>query len=466
MQRFSRITSAHSEPSLDPAEQARFQSAGLGQLPWPVGAYLVCALIPVWFDIGGFSLSLLRMFLLAMAIPALVKVATGAAGRLNITDVLFFCFSSWVGVALAVTSPDFALTQFGGVAVEFLGGYAIARAYVRTPAAFLAMCRALGLMVIFLLPLALLETQTGVSPILAFFRSIPFLDSFDQIRPDPRFGLFRAQTVFAHSIHHGFFCSMVFSLCFVGLRDSLSFRVRMLAAATITVAAFTSVSSAAALAIFLQLGLISWNSVLQRVSYHWWLLFGALCFSYVLVDILSNRSPMRVFMSYATFSPHNAFWRGIIFEWGVANVIGSAEKGIPGSPVFGIGLRSWVRPSYMYSGSMDNFWLVIAVRYGLPGLLFVSAGVLYPLLRVIFGRYGDDRIVGSIRLAWVFTSIGMIFILCTVYVWSTMFSMVFFIFGSGMWLLNYTAAPVGQNKDPGSAVSKPSQGREFRYTRF
>ena len=44
-------------------------------------------------------------------------------------------------------------------------------------------------------------------------------------------------------------------------------------------------------------------------------------------------------------------------------------------PIFGTGFNDWERPSWM-GGSIDNFWFVCAVRYGIPGFLFMAAGFL------------------------------------------------------------------------------------------
>ena len=187
-------------------------------------------------------------------------------------------------------------------------------------------------------------------------------------------GLERVQWTFAHPIHFGLFCSVAFSLTFVALQGLISDAKRYTATILILCTGLLGLSSGALLAMVMQIGLISWYMMFRNQPNRWWIFVGVTTFCYVVVDLLSTRSAYEVFLSRATFSAHNAYWRMIIFEWGFANIVGSAEKGIEGSPLFGIGMNSWIRPHFMYSGSMDNFWLVMGVRYGLPGFFTLAIG--------------------------------------------------------------------------------------------
>jgi hypothetical protein len=163
-----------------------------------------------------------------------------------------------------------------------------------------------------------------------------------------------------------------------------------------------------------------------------WLFLAALCVAaYISVDLISNRTPMHVFFSYATFSAHNAYWRGIIFEWGMVNIWLH--------PVFGIGFNDWLRPDFMRSGSMDNFWLVIAVRYGLTGFSLFACAYVSGFIRVLIVPLPLE--LHSLRRAWVICFTGLTFTLCTVHIWTSIFSFVFFLFGAGLWMLNPAGTP-------------------------
>lgn len=418
------------------ATQARIDGGLMsGRLPWPVVVYLFCVVVPIWFNAGPLLMSTVRLFLMAMIIPVMIRLLMGAYGRVILTDWLFVAHTLWMAVALGVKSPEFVVTQVGSVGMEFLGGYAIGRAYVRTPEVFLALCRTLALIVLCLTPFAIYEARTGIPLIVEFIDQLPGLRSVGNVNIDQRLGLERVQGPFAHPIHFGLFCSVVFSLTAVALKGVVSNTKRWVTAIIVAGTGFLGLSSGAWLAILLQLGLIAWATVFDRIRWRWWLLAGLFALAYVMIDILSNRSPLRVFLSYATFSQHTAYWRTLIFEWGIANVLGSSEKSIQASPFFGIGMRDWIRPYFMYSGSMDNFWLVIAVRFGVPGFLLIAIGYVVVIIRVMKRDFTADTVLSQIRRAWVFTFLGLTFTLCTVHVWTSIYSFVFFVFGAGAWLM-------------------------------
>jgi hypothetical protein len=463
---------AHRPPALSriSAETRARIDEGLmsGRLPWQVKLYLFCVAIPIWFNAGPLLMSSLRLYLMIMIIPVLIRLLMGAYGKLIATDWLFIAHTAWMAVALGVKSPEYVVSQVGSFGMEFLGGYAIGRAYVRTPEVFLALCRALALIVLCLVPFAIYETQTGRPLIIEWISRLPGLNSFEIVTTEGRFGLERVQGNFAHPIHFGLFCSVAFSLTFVALKGVVGNTRRWITATIVAATGFLGLSSGAWLAIILQVGLIAWATAFDRIRWRWWLLVGLFALAYVVIDIFSNRTPIRVFMSYATFSAHTAYWRGLIFEWGIANVLGSTEKGIPASPLFGLGMGDWVRPYYMYSGSMDNFWLVMAVRFGVPGFLLIAVGYAIAITRIMRRDFTTDPVLTQIRRAWVFTFLGLTFTLCTVHVWSTIYSFVFFMFGAGIWLImaqpSQSDMPTTRDEDDPAAMMMP-RGRST-YSRF
>jgi tetrahydromethanopterin S-methyltransferase subunit F len=446
--------------------QARLDAGLMSKrLPWQVTVYLFCVVIPIWFNAGPLLMSTLRLFLMVMIIPVVIRLLMGVYGRLIITDWLFIAHTVWMAVALGVMSPEAVVTQVGSVGMEFLGGYAIGRAYVRTPEVFLALCRALTLIVLCMMPFALYEAQTGRPLIVEYIARLPGIRSVEIVTTEGRLGLERVQGPFAHPIHFGLFCSVAFSLSFVALKGLVGDTRRWLTAGIVAATGFLGLASGAWLAIILQIALIAWAAAFDRIRWRWWLLVGLFALAYVAIDILSNRTPIRVFMSYATFSAHTAYWRGLIFEWGIANVLGSIEKSIPASPIFGIGLRDWIRPHFMSSGSMDNFWLVLAVRYGVPGFFLLVIGYAIVIARVMRRDFTADPVLSQIRRAWVFTFLGLTFTLCTVHIWTNVFSFTFFMFGAGVWIL--AAQPILATKQT-VAHGHSVQPKSFRlsYSRF
>lgn len=450
----------------DPAGAAR---QALHPVVW---LFLLATFIPIAIPLGPVVLTALRALLIVVIPVLLAQLLSGRFGRIYLVDILFVLHVIWMGMSLFVNNPDKMVEQIGSVGAEFLGGYLVGRGYVRSPEQFAALCRALVLMVCLTAPLALYETLSGRPLILEALQSTIGLRGIQLNYQEPRMGLERVQMSFAHPIHYGLFCSVAFSLGFVGLKNSRKLSLRMITSGIVGLCGFLALSSGALLAIFLQICLISWARIFQGFRKRWWLLLGLFALAYLTIDLLSNRSPIQVFMSYATFSAHTAYWRSIIFDWGIKNVIGDASVNIKPAPWFGIGLNDWVRPYYMYSGSMDNFWLVVAVRTGIPGFLFMTVGYVVVIFRMLRLNLSDTPELSHFRLAWAFTIIGLTFTLCTVHVWGSIYSFTFFIFGSGLWLLSDAARrPVSPRVAPLPEVTPDAPdtedgARKIRYSRF
>ena len=425
------------------------------RLPLPVLIYMITVITPIHFSAGPLAMTLLRFFLLFMIVPLTINLFSGKYGKIIPTDWLYVVHMGWVFVALAVNNPTKVIEFSGSTGLEFIGGYVLARAYIRSREDFIKLTKLLVFTLILMLPFALFEAKTSVPIIPKFLNSLPGIKSVSSVYQDPRMGLDRVQAVFAHPIHYGLYASMVFSSCYIGMQGIYSFVTRYVLSAMICFSVFLSLSSGALMSMVLQLGLITWAWVFQKTDKRWLYLLILFIICYIIIDLLSNRTPVRVFVTYATFSPHTAYWRLLIFEFGMNNVWAN--------PIFGLGLNDWARPAFMVTGSMDNFWLVNAVRYGIPGFLLIAAGFGWVLWKVGFRDFDDDRILWQLRRGWMITFVGLTFTLCTVHVWATIFSFTFFFFGSGVWMI--TAEPEGKTR-PGepSGNAAPQRGT-FTYAR-
>ena len=316
---------------------------------------------------------------------------------------------------------------FGSTALEVLGGYLVARCTIRTPGAFAGFCTAFaGAILLSLLP-ALYEQATGREIVLDIVRALPGVGTFSPAPYGDRLGLSRVRVAFAHPILYGLIACCALPLVFVALRRTVPLLWRGLLSGLITLTVLLSLSSGPILAAALQLVLIVWGRVFRWLREPWLLFALMLLALYVTVDLASSRTPLRVFLSHATFSSETAYLRLHIFDWGLVN--------IRANPVFGLGLRDWTRPEWM-SGSVDNFWLLTTMRYGLPGGALMAGGYLALLWQVARHDLADDERLADQRRAWVITMTALAFALCTVHVWSTAFSFLAFMIGSGVWFLD------------------------------
>lgn len=236
---------------------APYPGVRASRLPLPVLLYLLAVVIPIGFNAGPLALTLLRTLLLAMTVPMMIGLLSGRYGRVFLIDVLLILHILWATVALAVNNPDRVVENIGAAGVEVLGGYLLGRAYIRTAADFIALCRVLAIIVCCSFPFALFETLTGRPLLLEAIRKLPGVTTLGLNFQEGRMGLERVQFTFAHPIHYGLFCAVTFSLVFVGLKGTVSGPLRYMASAVIGLCGFLALSSGALLALVLQLGLIT-----------------------------------------------------------------------------------------------------------------------------------------------------------------------------------------------------------------
>jgi hypothetical protein len=448
------VTDTTSGAEIKTGIRAPFEAVQDDRLALPVKLYLAAVMLPAGFYAASIYMTPLRLMLLLLVVPLSIRLFRGDFGRVIITDVLFFLYIFWAALAWYLHHGGAVVQHIGSNGIEFLGGYLVARAYIRTRGQFIALCKVLGILIAITLPLTFYESQTNRPLLIDLARNLPGVRVPEVINNPPRLGMFRSQVVFPHPILYGTFCSLGFALTFIALKGQISDKRRYLITALVGASTFMSLSSGAILAVVIQVGLLVWYLVFRKIEMRWFLLLALFALAYVVVDVLSERSPVRVFMSYAAFSAHNAFWRGMINEWGMMNIFGSVIHEIPPSPWIGIGGNDWVRPHWMVSSSVDNFWLATGLQYGVPGFLFLAVGYGVAIITIILRNFRGDTELERIRRAWVFTFLGVTFTLITVHVWTALYSFIFFMFGAGMWMY-----PIKREDAP------PERG-PARYTRF
>lgn len=445
------VRSATPAPSLD--GPAAFAPA---RLPLVLVAYLAAVALPFQFELGSVLLSGVRTVLLIAFLPLALRLLTGRLGQVLPTDVLLLLHVIWAVAMLGLNSPDFAVSTGGAYVLELYGSYLLGRCLIRTPEQFWALCRGLFAVVLFTLPFALYETQTGYAAIPDLMSRIPGLIGYGDYNAavdGRRLGLFRSQVIFPHPIHYGMFCASLFALAYVGTKGLVGRWRRPLLAMSVVAGAVASVSSGALLPLFAQTILIGWAWIFRSLELRWVAFTALTVVGYVVIDALSSRSGIEVLLSYGTLSSDTAFMRLHIFNWGLLSVWEN--------PVLGIGLNDWVRPNWLAS-SVDNYWLLAAMRYGLPGLFLLAAGYLILVGQVALRNIGTAGVTPQFRRAWIFTQIALILTLCTVDVWETALSFVYLLLGSGAWMASANPGAADE-----AAASPPQAQRPGRvYSRF
>ncbi len=412
-----------------------------------VPALILGFILPYYFDVAGLRLGGYRIILILLFFPAIIRWLDGS-DRIRAIDILMVCFALWGALAILV-NHGFSQWEFIGIRIiETLSPYFIARWVIRDADAFRFFTLWLFIAVLLMLPFSIHQNNTNRSILLDFFGN--FGDVYRTVQHEPRLGLYRAQGSLPHPILYGLFCSPVFALAWYVLGYDRSISYKLPRVGLVALAVFSSLSSGAWLSVAVQFALMMWSTVLSTVKKKWNLLLYMFAGMYVFIEIFSNRSPAQIFASYLTLKPSTA--------WNRIHIFNNVTDDIMRNPVFGIGLNDWTRPRWMLA-SVDNFWLVLAMRNGILGFVLLLAPVI-----LIFRDVGRAPLTGrlaSYRLGYLFSLAGMCVAAISVHLWDAIFCLLMFILGAGIWFID-------ARDESDVEQSEPVSGRErrIRYTRF
>ena len=417
-----------------------------GAASWMAVIFLLTLIIPIFIDVGSIRLLPHRISLLLFFWPCLFLLLSGRAGKITWIDMLFGAASLWAVMALVVNHGfGVAIQPLGIFVVEFYGAYLLARTTIRSAADFRRITRCLLGMLIFMLPFAVHESVTGQTLLLNIIPKNVGIVDFPY-----RLGLRRAQVLFTHPIHYGIFAALTFGLFwFVFQNKSRYFTFPLILFST-----FFSLSSGALICLVMQLGLVTWNFVLRAVKARWYILGGGVLSIYTMANLFTNSGFFVLVTRYAAFDSHSAYARILIWRYGTENVAAN--------PLFGLGLADWARPSWMI-GSIDNFFLHLTMRYGMPFIILFAVGLVVLLIRLIRAQL-DHNQDQRIRLGLVIVLIGGVIVGGgTVDYWGGMLSFVLFLMGASVWLFTGGATAGGPDEP---ALELERRPRGMQYTRF
>ena len=414
--------------------------------------FIAALVIPAVFSIGPLRLSLYRLLLIIATLPAVVMLFSGRYGRVRTPDiaVLFLCF--WASISMAIVDGVLeSIEPIGVYFVETFGAYALARVSIRDAKQFLFFAKVLFGSVMFLAPFAVYENFTDHTVLLDFFRSI--LGSYPNVPHEMRLGLHRAQVAFPHQILLGVYANSAVALTYYVVFCRSSFPVRGATVLAVILVGFTSLSSGPITSMVAQMMIISWDIAFRSVRQRWWIMFGLAATAWVAVDVLSNRSPPEVFIAYLALNSGTAYARILIWDYG--------SQAILNYPLFGHGLTThdWERADWMGS-SIDMFWIVPAIRYGLLAIVALGIAFVSVFWTVVSCR-GLDRTERMYRVGYVGALFGFFLAGWTVHFWDQTYVLFVFLLGAGAWFpdaarRNRRSAMLAAERHP--SESGPSEG--------
>ena len=410
-------------------------------------------LLPVFPEIGGLRFDPHRIFFLLTVIPFCLFVLSGRAGKVAAPDLLMSFVAFWMVLTYVYHHGMERFPYAVVVTSEMFGGYLAGRLLVRNAKDYRRFIGYLFLSLLIMLPFAVYELFTFRAPIPEFFgKFLPSQTKYTEART--AFHLSRVQVVFPHPILFGLYCSFILGNIYY-IYNTGKFR-RLVRVLVVVIISWMSLSSAAILSLGFQGIMIGWD-VLTRGK--WKMLCGIVAFFYIFLSIASNRGPVVLIIEYLTLNPTTAGWRVHIFNFGSISVWKH--------PIFGIGMNDWERPVWL-APTIDNFWLVLAMRHGLPLIICFFLAIGIHIAKII--RIKDlNADLSAIRTGYMVSLVGLILSLATVHVWNALAALVPFYIGAGVFL--YTSgkdtAGTGEADTPLLAADAvPVALPRTPYTRF
>lgn len=362
---------------------------------------LYLLLIPEQFNItiGGVYLSPYRIFLLAAPIYLLTS-ALSKNLRFAWPDLFLVLGLIWITIASYATSNSLntAMVQGGSHLVDIGLAYFVARATIQSPN---DMRRFLILIAPGVIFTGLVIGAEAVSHRLIVQELASLITGNPApARLDVRLGFMRGFASFPHPILAGIFLASMLPLYLLsnlrGWPKSLSIIGSVLGA--------FSMSSAALLGLVVGFVLFLYDRLTTRVANATWYLFmGASTIFYIVIETASNRGFYGLLVAYASLNTASASNRLLIWQFGTEN--------IARNPWFGIGYADWDRPEWMHSDSFDWFWLILALRFGIPAAIFVLGATLMAIVFVAMkSRHypsGDAALLRGVAISLGVFALGL-----------------------------------------------------------
>ncbi|TPN88494.1 hypothetical protein FJ987_23415 [Mesorhizobium sp. CU2] len=402
------------------------------QSSWPVFLFIAALVVPWIISVGPLRLSLYRFVLLAMLVPCVVAWITGKAGRIRLADISLLLCALWPTLSLVVNHGWAIAVQTGGIGfLEAFGAYLLARCYIRDADDFHNAVKLLFGTVLFLMPFAFVECVSGQNVLREMFGMI--VSTGPSYSHEYRSGFARVQSVFEHSILFGVYVGSSLALVHLVLGYQKSLFQRFLKDGIVTSVALTSLSAGPIGGVVAMTALLSWNGLLRSLGSRWKILIGLLVCLFVALQSFANRSALTILTSFFIFDPASYWYRRLIWQYGTENVANH--------PIFGLGMNDWERPAWMPAASIDNFFLVQAVHWGLPAPIFLMLAFFLIVVAVALKKDLDEKLV-DYRTGFILAMVFFFLVGWSVAFWGSTYVVFLFLLGSGVWILEARATPI------------------------
>jgi hypothetical protein len=388
---------------------------------WAIALFFVALFIPGNFEMGV-RMSPYRLYLIAMAIPAVLRYRADPTLRLTAVDALMFLACAWRSLSVFANHGMSEIPFAGASFMELFFGYLLGRVYIRNAAAYKYLFQCYLVFLAVSLPFAVLEAVLRRRVLRDIFSVVFFHSERSMDGGQIRFGLLRPLVSFEHALLFGTFCAIGLGNVFYIYKDEAMKKWPLVF--FVTCITFLAISTSSIINVFMQYGMIVYNNTLRAFRTRWlWAILGSLLFLLMFRTIFGMNIIEYAALELALSEAAGATRLGQI-EWGL--------KEVYRNPVFGIGLDEWVRP-FWQSSVFDNFWLATMVRAGVPAAAFLVLVFLVHTLAALSARQLSD-VEARVRTGHLIPLVALFFTLGMHGLWGGMLVFVMFYIGAGAWI--------------------------------
>jgi hypothetical protein len=296
-----------------------------------------------------------RIGIILLLLPAL-SILFQKGRRLLLCDFLAFATASWLIVAAVATAGLGALASAAGAeALEFLGGYLVARAYFFGLPALDTFVRVLKAFAIVAIILGIADSISGRLIVHDTIASIVRASVWPEA--GYRHNMVRAASTFDHAILFGTFCALTAAILLYWEQSLLR---RILSVGFCFLGCLLSLSSAALLAFLIALSAYCYDRLMRQYSWRWSAFWVAASMMLLVVSLVTN-NPLGWVLTHLTMDPQTGYFRLMI--WEVASIY------IAQAPLTGYAYS--VLGHGILDATVDSVWLVRSLQFGVPMVILL-----------------------------------------------------------------------------------------------
>jgi hypothetical protein len=341
-----------------------------------------------------------RIVICLLLIPAFFELFRRGR-RLGATDFFVCAVSVWMLAAIS-QSADQSWSSTVALVLEFCGGYIVARAYFFGRPALQTFVRVFKVIVVAIVVLAAIDHLTQQ---IVTINTIGALWGLPNEHPEYRYGMLRAFSTFPHPILYGTFCVIAGAIFLYSERTFLYGGLCFLGC-------LMAMSSGPLMSFMIVIAIYCYDCAMQRYPWRWQALMASLAAFLVAVFVVANK-PISWMIANLTLDPATGYFR--VATWD------NAFQYIGLSPLFGYGFAAYAAEDDFFGrASVDSVWLVLALRFGVPLVIFV---ILASITSFCWSGGGvsvrrNDTYMNNMRTGFTLVVVMFMFIGITVHYWN------------------------------------------------